>query len=52
MLVLAGHVANEAKEGIYSPSMPNGHTMKRHITTQDKLEGVDRAMQLHALAIT
>jgi hypothetical protein len=32
--------------------MPKGPTLKRHITAKDKHEGVDRAMQLHARAIT
>jgi hypothetical protein len=32
--------------------MPKGPTLKRHVTTEDQLEGVDRAMQLHARAIT
>jgi hypothetical protein len=52
MLFLAGHVANEAKEGRCCPSMPKGPTLKRHFTTEDNIEGVDRAMQLHARAIT
>jgi hypothetical protein len=32
--------------------MPKGPTMKRHITTNVKLEDVDRAMQLHSRTIT
>jgi hypothetical protein len=32
--------------------MPKGPTLKRHITTNDKLEDVDRAMQLHSRTIT
>jgi hypothetical protein len=52
MLVLAGQVANEAKEDRCCPSMPKGPTLKRHVTTQDKLEGVDRAMHLYARTIT
>jgi hypothetical protein len=51
-LVLAGHVENEAKEGRCCPNIPKSPTVKRHITTKDKPEGVDRAMQLHARAIT
>jgi hypothetical protein len=31
--------------------MPKGPTLKRHITTNDKLEDVDRAMQLHSRTI-
>jgi hypothetical protein len=52
MLVLTGHVANEAKEGRCCPSMPKAPTLERYVTTQDKLEGVDHAMQLYARAIT
>jgi hypothetical protein len=32
--------------------MPKGPTLKRHVTIQYKLEGVDRAMELHAWNIT
>jgi hypothetical protein len=52
VLVVAGHVANETKENICCPSMPKGPTLKRHITTNDKLEDIDRAMQVHSLTIT
>jgi hypothetical protein len=51
VLVVAGHVANETKENVCCPSMPKGPTLKRHITANDKLEDVDRAMQLHSRTI-
>jgi hypothetical protein len=46
VLVVTGHVANKTKESICCPIMPKGPTLKRHTTTNDKLEDVDRAVQL------
>jgi hypothetical protein len=48
---MVDQVANEPKESICYPSMPKGPTMKRHTTAKDKLEGVVRAMQLHARVV-
>jgi hypothetical protein len=52
VFVVASHVANETKESMCCPSMPKGPTLKRHITTIDKLEDVGGIMQLHSRTIT